>query len=196
MHRAMLLLIIFSIGATARAQKCELTLEQSPTLRGFTLGMASSQANSRLRGMIFPKPDALGGQKVALTSAALRRITPDSSAGVKRGELEFLDGRLVRIEVVYDGSVEWDGIDDFIFRLSQSLGLPPIWPGTSEPSYYARRAFSVKALACDGFLVRAILVKSSGGQEASLEILDASLQQTLEDRRRFLREKKRETFKP
>lgn len=196
MRRATLFLILSSLCTAAHAQKCELNIEQSPTLRGFKLGMTASQAHGRLRGVAFPTPDALGGQKVALTAAALRRSAPDSSAGVKRGELEFLDGRLVRVEVVYDGTVEWDGIDDFIFRLSQTLGLPPSWPGTSEPSRYSRRLFSVKSLECGGFTVKAILVKGPRGQEALLELLDASLSQTLDDRQRLLREKRREAFKP
>lgn len=197
MRKVVPLLALFLFAGSARAQKCELSLEQAPVLRGFKLGMRLAQARGLLAGVPLPKPDDLGIQRVRVSANVLRKSDPSSSSDVRQGKLLFLDGKLMSVEVVYGDADQWEGVDDFIFRVSQSLGLPPMWPKRVPVGPYddlGERWRSEKGLRCDGFSLWASLERDEG--VSKLHLFDSALEDKIEERRRALIEKKKEAFKP
>lgn len=118
---------------------------------------------------------------------------------VKSITVQFVDGRLGSVRVTYDDSVRWDHIDDFVYRLSMTLGLPARWKGEG-PSYSGGVLVAVREITCDGFLVRARIIQDlysrTRSYETDLLIQNTSVPELIEERRKELEERTRETFRP
>ena len=194
MRLILLAFILSFFVAPALAQKCELNLEQAPELRGFKLGMPLARA--RLAGVDIPKSNKFGVQEVQLPGAVLRRNAPAASGDVKRGTLSFLDGRLMRVEVVYADSVGWKDVDEFTSAISQSLGLPPSWPRINHQEEDDGYRTAIRMLFCSDFHVIAILQRRRDGREAIIGLENPSFNSTVYNRRLELEERKKAVFKP
>lgn len=198
MRLTVLTLAFFLITPAVSAQRCELTLDQSPRLRGFRLGMTVAQARAKLPGVTIPAPNEKGGQTLFLKADALRKSDPSASADVRSGLVEFFDGRLVFVLVNYDDSVRWEGVDEFTFSVSQALGLPPVWarPASAEnvPDYYEDYS-AERVMMCSGFMVRATLSKIHR-PPASISLIESEYPHLLAKRIREIEERKKARFKP
>lgn len=198
MRLTVLLAILLLCYDSVSAQKCELTLEQAPELRGFKLGMTVTQARVKLPGVVFPKPDENGELTLFLTGTSLRKSDPAATGDVRNGVLTFFDGRLVSLGIGYGDSVKWDNVDEFVFTVAQSLGLPPIWPRrTSRTDDYGdSEVYSAERnLFCPGFLISVRLSKLRR-PPASITMMDRSYPTRQAERRRDLEERKKSRFKP
>ena len=194
MRLTFLVLSVALCSAPVLGQKCELTLEQSPELRGFKLGMTTAQAQKQLAGVAFKKPNQLGKQFVYFAGSKLKSRGSDDTRSVIVGSLTFLDGRLMMVTINYDDSVKWEGIDEFVFKASQSLGLPPAWPmkkGIEDDGEYG---FAWRELACVGFTIKATFREEPAYM--ALELKDARYTDLLYERQRELEERKKARFKP
>lgn len=182
---------------TANAQ-CPLTLSESPELRGFRLGMSINQVKARASNLILGKINQVGLQNGKIIYTRSTKENRDSSK-VKSVELEFLDNKLASIRVTYDGSVRWNHIDDFVYKISMSLGLPVKWEG-DEPSYYSGVFIAVREIKCNSFLVRARIIEDrfsrNKSYETNLLIQNTSVPEVIENRQKEVEERKREIFKP
>lgn len=199
MRLAALITALLFACISASAQKCELTLAQSPELRGLKLGMSVGKAGARLVGVAIAKPNNLGIQTVELPAAVLKRIDPTASADVRHGSLIFFDGRLMWIKIVYDDSLEWKSADEFAFNVSQALGLPPVWPRRRTPyddDYLDRYAY--RTLECVGFKVTVSLVPRprSRSREAIIDLTDDTFETLAVERAKEVEERKKSAFKP
>jgi hypothetical protein len=199
MKRVVLALFVCLLfAASASAQQCELNLEQAPRLRGFKLGMSVAQARAKLPGVTFPKPDDNGDLSLFLRGPALRKSDPSASEDVSNGLFTFFDGRLVSLTIGYADSVKWESVDEFAFSVSQSLGLPPVWPrraAQSDDSGYSETYISERNLMCQGFMVSVRLNKFSRSP-VSLNLMDTSYPELLSERIREVKERKKARFKP
>ena len=174
------------------AQKCSLTLAQSPAIRGLKLGMdveevlrqfPDSRDEPHIRNAVSMAGREFG---VAKFSVPTRPHASESRfAGISGLSFEFLDGRLTSLWVQYAGP-EWRSIDEFISRLSGPLNLP-------EPNAWQPVNALQKTLTCTDFEVRAY---SGGGGLSSLLIRNPLVDQIVKDRQAELKEKARSAFKP
>jgi membrane-bound lytic murein transglycosylase D len=163
---------------------CQLTLAQSPELRGFRLGMTLAQVREKLGDgdyteRAFPQSE-FGERSMGVSGYQLKG---ENSKGVSRAEFGFLDDRLTRIQIIYDGSVKWNSPAEFISRVVEALGLP-----TSNETDMARYR-----LDCGGFFVD---IDYGSGYMPNVTISDPEVSKVVETRRAEKEEKKRREFKP
>jgi hypothetical protein len=216
---------------TVPATKCTLALAQAPALRGLRLGMTQAQVLARFPGLSLDRADEVGLSRLRLALIDVdlypkgssnrdrgvqldiaagttegRAFTADSSKfpdlkGVRRIQLRFVDGRISYVQLGYDDSFKWNGVDEFTQTVSKNLGLPGEWrvPGESDA------IVNQKELRCDGFLMGATIggdtTDARMGAQLSLE--DTAITQAVEKRQKDREEKKRredeerrKTFKP
>jgi hypothetical protein len=198
MRLAFLALTVLLLSPAAMGQRCELTLEQSPELRGFKLGMTAARARVKLPGVTFPKPNENGEMRVFLPGTTLRRSDPVGTADVRGGLLTFFDGRLVFMTISYGDSVKWDSVDEFVFSISQALGLPPVWPkreARKEEFDDSEVYGAERDLECPGFTVMVKLDKVRS-PPARISLIDNSFPELLTQRLREIEERKKSRFKP
>jgi hypothetical protein len=191
MKRTLAALFLFCVAAPAFSQQpCNLKLSDAPELRGFKLGMTVGEAKSKVDPTYWTaRPDEIGLAKI--TIFPLTMLNDERADGVNVIKLEFLDDRLTHIEVNYDHSAKWQGVDQFAERVSEGLGLPKAWrvEPTVDPAY---RRYG-RMLHCGGFNVVAVLSGESGG---TVMLGEAGLKEVIEKRRAEVREKSRKKFKP
>lgn len=190
------ILALSSIAASA--QQCELTLGQAPELRGFKLGMSVAQARAKLPGVTFPKPDERGEISLFLRGPTLRKIDPSASGDVSSGLLTFFDGRLVSVSIGYGDSVKWESVDEFVFSVSQSLGLPPVWPrrrSRADDLDDSDEYIADRDLTCSGFVVSVRLNKIRR-PPVTINIMETAYPGLLSERIREVKERKKARFKP
>lgn len=190
------LLFVFSLPCLAQPSLCPLTLNEAPEVRGFKLGMTVAQVRARLGGVAIRKPDELGGQMLIANAAMLRKASPTASSSARAAAFTFLDGRLMKLTLLYDDSVKWEDVDEFVFSLSHSLGLPPMWPKQKDSYDNDGYLFTWRELICAGFTVYVALKKNPIKQESSLIIRDARHRDLLYQRHQEVEERKKARFKP
>ncbi|HXG64456.1 MAG TPA: hypothetical protein VNO70_05070 [Blastocatellia bacterium] len=176
-------------GTAAAEPECELTIKQSPTIRGIRLGMTLEEALDQFPGI---KESGLSQStdKFGLSSARiLADQYPDKERlkGVQFIYLQLFDNRIFSFSVHYAGP-EWRGVDEFISRLSGPLKLPAAnhW----EPYHSSSHQ---KTLNCQGWKITA----STSGSSSSITVFsEAAIDKIVEERREAEKEKKRQAFKP
>lgn len=170
-------------------RRCELTLAQSPIIRGLKLGMTPDEVlalfpgrseNPTIRSALADAPKAFGVARFTVTPARSEK----PFEGVNLFDFEFVDNNLTAFYVAYSGP-EWNNIREFISVLSSYLKLPGIeyW----EPP----DAETFKTLKCAGFEVRAQI-----GSANYLKVSNPLGSKTVVDRQNEAKEKARQTFKP
>ena len=186
-------MMITDIQLTGRAfaqSRCSLTEATAPGVRGLKLGMSVEQVAALFPGSARRKEtkEALAKAKSA---SEVVRVTfepsdggKDQSADVASFSAGFHKGRVIDLTVQYLGP-EWKSVDEWIAKLSETLGLPGVnnWqPGPSETPN--------KVLRCSGIEIEAT-VEGGGG---SITIRSTENRSDSQDRAR--EEKKKRDFKP
>lgn len=218
----------FGQKTTEKNPTCNLGINQSPELRGFRMGMTQAAVLARLPGVTVGKPDKFGLARLRLSiidSSALIMPGPkdkgvqedmsvgpnDGSAfvldsarfatfkGVRRLQMRFIDGRLSHLEVIYDDSIKWDSIEEFVDTIATNLKLPHDWktPADSDGAHE-------KELRCEGFVLAANTgdtTEINSGPELVLQDLAAweamsKKQNDIVDKAKRAEDEKRKAFKP
>src|SRR5215831_2746201 len=180
----------------SKGPKCSLKLDQSPQLRGFSMGMTQDQVLRRLPGVSTEKPDKYGLARLRIsiinTSGVIKTsahdkpvqlditATPgDGSAfvldgpkfpdlkGVRKLQMRFIDGRLSYLQIAYDDSSKWDSIDQFVEAISTKLNLPSQWQAPAESAGDGQD----KELRCDAFVISASVAGDPADTQAGPEII-------------------------
>lgn len=131
--------------------RCDLTVAQSPEVRGLRLGMALGEVATRFRPPSLPEEDSCGRLSLQLDwgTGLLRQAAPRPRelAGVQRISLGFLGGRLAYLLVTYEREEAPPEPAEFRSALSAWLRLPGRWrmAGDGAPG---DQPYSI---ACDGF---------------------------------------------
>jgi hypothetical protein len=157
---------------------CKLTLEQSPALRGFRLGMSVQQLRERLPGIAVTE-DA-SGLTIARFTPFDFKSQPVGYEGINDINFSFLDDRLVALWVGYDNRVEWQSVGQFASRVSELLKLPDAW---REESGGARRTMD-----CAGFQIAV--------SPNQISLMVSGLNEETSRRRQQRDEERRRKFKP
>jgi hypothetical protein len=186
-------MMITDIQVTGRAfaqSRCSLTEATAPAVRGLKLGMSVEQVTALFPGSTKRKEtkEALAKAKAA---SEVVHVTfepsdggKDQNADVASFSAGFIKGRVVDLSVQYLGP-EWKNVDEWIAKLTETLGLPGVnnWqPGPSEAPN--------KVLKCSGIEIEAA-VEGGGG---SITIRSTENPNDSQDRAR--EEKKKRDFKP
>lgn len=186
-------MMITDILVTGRAfaqSRCGLTEATAPGVRGIKLGMSVEQVTALFPGSTRRKEtkDALANAKAASEVVYVTFEPSDSgkdqNADVASFSVGFVKGRVIGFSVQYLGP-EWKNADEWIAKLSETLGLPGVnnWqPGPSETPN--------KVLRCSGIEIEAA-VEGGGG---SIRIRSTQNPNDSQDRAR--EERKKREFKP
>ncbi len=109
-------ILLFSINSYGQTKPCDLTLKDSPTIRGLKLGMSFEQVkNLYPSASLFTDWASLDKNKIANSafSKNLESIHIDFSKLNEVNEISFS----------YDDSVKWDSSAEFTDAISPSLNL-------------------------------------------------------------------------
>jgi hypothetical protein len=169
------------------AQKCELTLDQSPVIRGLKLGQSHAYRTANLRfqydGLILSDVD----RRQKETGIVEERISPEilessvTMRGIQSVSLTYLDDKLISIVVLYDDSATWKNNIQFTDSVARSLDLPTKgWIGAG-PS----------VLLCNGFSVT-----TGSHHRAGLMVTRSNAAEDVKARIEQVEEAKRRAFKP
>lgn len=186
-HLYLAVVFVCTLAVFTTAQECSLKPEQAPALRGFRLGMTTEEVKEKVAGLGgLDKTDELGTTETTVYPSQLK--SKDDAQGLQNVQLRFLDQRLTDIELRYDASTRWDGVEQFAAKVSESLQLPKM--GKGRFGFLNRRT---RTLECGGFRMRAMLVEDDRGV---LTFAEVGMKEIVEKRKADLKEKQRQTFKP
>ena len=115
--------------------------QRPPEIRGIKLGMTTPQFQR-----LFPKAQVVRNRS-DVAEVVFRSINSGDQnlKGIVSLLSYFLDGQLYFIVVDYDDRIKWAGIDQFVERFSEPLGLRTKWDGY----------FDDRTLRCHSFIVKA-----------------------------------------
>ncbi|MBO0858459.1 MAG: hypothetical protein J2P21_08345, partial [Chloracidobacterium sp.] len=170
---------------------CNLTLAQSPAIRGLRLGMTSDELFA-----IFPASydreefDRAQKLKTAVlppnyghtifSFSVSSYTTKDRFTGISDFNFELFDGRLVSITAQYSNVPNFDSLAQFMEIVTKQFGLPEFKEWVPE--------LNGLSLLCEGFTFHAHGI-------GSITLIDPSFKKIMEDRRKTDEVKKREGFK-
>lgn len=174
------------LTGAAQNKTCTLKLSQAPEIRGLRLGMEIKQVLSLLPQLDIKPADEFGYSHTnfsfyQMTDEELKRLKFDGK-GISSIGLDFLDGKLISLMVMYADTVRWASLDEFASKLNASFNLPGVWQSNGFD----------KSLTCDGFEIRASLAGNTG----SLFLFDITSERTLVKRKAEKEEKKKQAFRP
>jgi hypothetical protein len=166
-------------------QKCELTIDHAPVVRGIRLGESYAEVIALFPRKFHPidenKEDEFGVSSSALFPDVLEK--PDSLQGVGEVHLKYIDRTVAAVSFSYQADSQWQSNLHLTAAIAQKLGLPVNgWTG-KNPSF----------LDCTYFIVATAISRTDG---PVLQVARADLDEMIAARERMLQEKKRETFKP
>jgi hypothetical protein len=166
--------------------RCNLSEANFPSVRGVRLGVTAEQLLALFPGASKRKEikDALERAKTSTNEAVYLGFDPadgskEQFAGVDSISAGLHRSRVADFTVMYGGQI-WTSIDEWVSKLSETLGLPGLqyWvPGPSENPN--------KVLKCSGIEIEAALQ----GGSASIRIRNTSMNQRPS-------EEKKPVFKP
>ena len=193
-------MVVSTFSQTSNQSTCNLTITQSPTVRGIRLGMSAEEVFA-----LFPGGAESPENKNAMLSAQvppnygvaslyfyLWAYPPPSKerfSGIDSISITLFDGRATKISVAYTGypkGPSWSTVDDFITKLSDAFALP----GAKDWLQSGGDLYS-KTLKCSGFEIRA-----SNKGNASMALSNNSYTETVRQRAVADEERKRREFKP
>lgn len=176
----------------SQERRCTLTLAQSPTIRGFKLGMTTDEVLALFPGrkdsLAIRNALSYAPQQFGLARFSVSPTRDDKPfEGINQVDFEFLDNQLTSFYISYNGP-EWDEVSQFVSVLSASLKLPGV-------EYWERRSENQRTLKCTGFQVTAVSV-GNGGNSNYVKVSNPLAPQTVLDRQNEAREKARQAFRP
>lgn len=168
--------IILAFAALASAQKSQCALKQAPQFRGFHLGMTTLDVRSKLEDATLFDLNAPrrgpGSQAVRLSAAELKE---ELAEGIDEINLAFVDGKLAVIKVTFNNVVMWENAQDYLAKMSETLGLPkPIPANTTGDRGNEKYKFE-----CTGF---AVALAYSFGVSPNFTINDMAAQKVADGR--------------
>ena len=115
--------------------------QRPPEIRGIRLGMTTAQFQR-----LYPKAQVVR-KRSDVGEVVFRNINSEAPnlKGIVSLLSYFLDGQLYFFVVDYDDRIKWIGIDQFVERFSEPLGLRKKWDGY----------FDDRTLRCHSFIVKA-----------------------------------------
>ena len=219
------LVVLLHLGCNT-SQPCTVTMEQSPELRGFRLGMTltdirkhfsefpSVSANQIGVATIEISPDyiknALNEQRGDDVVSLLSSSSFPELNELKHVRLKLLDGRLIEITVFYPNDIKWRSADEFVQKTSDALKLNGTWKQLSDSDYSNSRLLQCGDIV-KGFFVKAGFQKPPTVSASSFEpkLPYVELQDFMqgemevfrrkresEERAKREEEKRKETFRP
>ena len=139
---------ISALHVQAQDKRCELTAEQSPSLRGLRLGMPVDEVEQLLkqvRGAVAPSHSA-AEEKRGLLRVSIYPIAGQTNLtfiNVAVAKLEFMNERVTAIGLHFDGGAPWATVDEFVDTVAETFALPSGWK--------ARHSSGERRLDCRGF---------------------------------------------
>jgi hypothetical protein len=192
-------MVVPTFSQTSNQSTCNLTISQSPTVRGIRLGMSAEEVFALFPGSAERQDykDAIlsaqvspnyGVARLYFQPAAYLSPAKERFSGIDSISITLFDGRATEISVAYTGypkGPSWLNVDDFITKLSDAFALPSAkdWQTTGEFS---------KTLKCSGFEIRALLSNRNGYMSLS----NNSYTETVRQRAAADEERRRREFKP
>ena len=192
-------MVVPTFSQTSNQSTCNLTITQSPAVRGIRLGMSAEEVFA-----LFPGGAESPENKNAMLSAQvppnygvaslyfyLWAYPPPSKerfSGIDSISITLFDGRATKISVAYTGypkGPSWFNVDDFITKLSEAFALP------GAKDWLQSDQFS-KTLKCSGFEIRA----SNQNRNGSMSLSNNSYTETVRQRAAADEERRRREFKP
>lgn len=172
--------------------KCDLTIAQSPEIRGFRLGMTADQVLPRFYNR-YGSPLRPTGERQQISFSKYQRNLPDTPEyeGINVIYFTFIENRVTSIEVVYNnyGLNLWNDTDSFIAVLLKSLILPRSW----RRNYGYEQGYEA---SCDGWTL-SVFGNNSLGKIKWVDVgTEAAYVRREEEKRRAEEERRRSTFKP
>jgi hypothetical protein len=196
--KSLLSLLLLCISVAAQTTPCPLKTNDLPELLGFKLGMTIPQLKQR-----YPKlfeeynfdPDTNGYLELDLTGFYDSRLSKFMNETERKGldglKLAFLDDKLVKMRIVYDGFTEWDSVDEFLNSIAKNLKLPVTgWKNTSDKT---------RQLDCSGASLEVRLDPKLGQyelQKPSITFVEQGIDDVLKERERTKKDRQRREFKP
>ncbi len=175
--------ISFCFSIKAQDQKCALTVEQAPELRGFKLGMEFGKVKELFPGKRYWSEGEFGLRQLRFFDYELPEERRD---GLDDLSLHFVDDRLTYILVRYDNSVQFKDAADFRDKVAEAMKLKGQWHGDSR----IRDGFT---LECQGFK---IFVDRNLGMMPEVAMSINGATDIVEKRKQEAEQKKRREFKP
>ena len=182
-------------NSASTQNRCNLTEETAPKVRGLHLGMTAQQFVAFFPGITKRKemndsieqakmvtseqPTTLGVDPVADGSAS-------QFAGLESAAAVFYKGKAVEVSVQYGGAM-WRTVDEWISKLSGTFNLPGAQEWVTGPEEAPN-----KVLRCNGILIEGAIQ----GGSASIRIKNTNYVREAEERARAAEEKKRQQVKP
>ncbi len=164
----------------ARENKCTLTIDQSPIVRGLRLGQPLAMLVELFPNYgvsLRPDPNEIGLSETHVIPGLLG--DEQSLKGIEWIELRYLDGKLASIAIDYDDTVSWQSNLHFTAAIAEQLHLPVQGWLYKDPSL----------LTCDG-----LFVVTSRADRLRIERTDLAVE--LRRRQQELDQKRRRDFKP
>lgn len=112
-------ILIFSV-VIAGQEKCELTLNESPTLQNLKLGMSPGEVSSILGIKVKVKPE---GQRSFFKNYIKKRAKRNLT-GIRAMFLRFYNAKLYQIEFFYETDYRWQNLSAFINDYSTQNNFP------------------------------------------------------------------------
>lgn len=163
------LIAVLHLGCNAN-QPCTVTLEQSPELRGFRLGMSLSDIQNRFSGFPSVSANQIGVATVEISPDYIKNALNEPRGDdvvslvsassfpelneLKHVHLKLLDGRLIEITVFYPNNIKWQSADEFVQKTSEALKLNGTWKRLSDSDYSNSRLLQCGDIL-KGFFVKA-----------------------------------------
>lgn len=196
-------LVVVTISAHSQAlsqTRCSLTEATSPSIRGLRLGMSTQELLALFPGSVKswakePKEirearekalDPNGNLPFWLVFDPTTDAARDQFASVDSVSVGVYKGRVTDFSLAYSGT-EWNNIDQWVAKVSESLRLPGRQAWVTGPSEAPN-----KVLNCSGIEIEAAI--QGGG--SSIRIRNTEYLKGPDDRANTLHEKKRRDFKP
>jgi hypothetical protein len=179
--------IVLSQSGVQSEKRCNVRLDNAPTIRGLKLGQTVEQVKAALptllkRGSEATQDPGIGALESHVQVNAAEYMP--GFAGINQVNVLFLDERLAQIKIVYDQSVRWQRESDFTSKVSESLNLPNAWEDS----------FGGSIMNCDGFFLRAEIGHCTS--PTGLLIKLTNLTEEVDRRMKLRDEKQRGSFKP
>lgn len=198
------LLVIYGAGHWVFAQtgsNCQMEAKDFPYVRGFKLGTSLNELirrhpKLRARELSLLDPDPNGYAHLELDHGASPNfedyIPTADTKGLSGVSFAFLDGRVVKLQITYDGFTEWENVSEFLSALAKPLHLP-------GPDQWQAASDDILRLTCNNNLIEVKLEPKQGiysMQRPSISFVDLSFEETIKERERDRKARQRRIFKP
>ena len=191
----------FSTNNLLRRTICDENILRDLQIRNFRLGLTFSEAIKTL-----PKATAKNinsYEKQMFQNFSIAALKDERFKDINSIQLQFFDNRLYSVEVIYDGNIKWQNLDEFASQVEKSLSLPTMKNGGYE--------FDGKYLYCGNYQIKVMLANYKipaihlfdttvfdkiiqRRQEEKNKILQQKIEE--EKRKRQVEEEKKKVFKP